>query len=380
MKFIGNYIDDKKIESKNQMAEMTLKEYYDLSKDILNNNEYQRKRVASSASIYSLLKQDLEQGCLMPPIVLAYTKEIDQINEISLTNEISSNKNNLLILDGLQRSFTIRDLVQNLPPNSPVMNFPIRVEFYIGINRLGILYRMLTLNTGQTPMSSRHQIEMLYASFMENNSINGIRLIREVENCSPKEKGEYKYKDVIDGFTSFIERNEQTIDRIDILDTVKSLRNITESGFKKSLFETFIKTYNNFIISISSLVSKTFDKNEFDNKVSLFGSDVVSIFNKSQALTGFGCAIGRLMDLKIIEKIEDIDFILKDLKCDEESIFLLLINLDKIRINAKKIGNDQRLYFARFFGILFNKEVEEYLDVKKSAEKGFEKYMREIMS
>lgn len=38
------------------------------------------------------------------------------------------------------------------------------VEIYFKINRFGNLYRMLTLNTGQTPMSLRHQIEILYGN------------------------------------------------------------------------------------------------------------------------------------------------------------------------------------------------------------------------
>lgn len=382
MKLIGTFIEDKKIESKNQLVEMSLEEYYNLSKDILDKNEYQRKRVSSSASIYSLLKQDLEKGCLMPPIVLAYTKDIAQIKEESFIKEIQENKDHLLILDGLQRSFTIRDLVKSLSPENPTLKNSIRVEIYIGINRLGILYRMLTLNTGQTPMSSRHQIEMLYSSFLESGSFTNIKLIKEVDGISPNRIEEYKYRDVIDGFTSFIERNEQTIDRIDILDTVKSLRNITEYDFKNSLFEDFVKAYNSFVVKVNSLVSTSINIDELDLKASPFGKDVISIFNKSQSLTGFGCAIGRLVDLKLITNFEELESKIERLDCNEESILVLLEKLDQVRQKAKKIGNDQRLYFARFFGILFNQDNtgDGYLNVKDAARQGFEKYLREIMS
>ena len=47
MEVLGNAIEDFRIKAKNFLVEMSLKEFYLLSKDILNNNEYQRKRVGS---------------------------------------------------------------------------------------------------------------------------------------------------------------------------------------------------------------------------------------------------------------------------------------------------------------------------------------------
>ena len=84
MKVIGKSIRDKRINSSNYMLEMSLKEYYDLSKDILKNNEYQRRRVKSSSTVYSLLREDLRRGCLIPPIVLALaTAEIVQDDDLA---------------------------------------------------------------------------------------------------------------------------------------------------------------------------------------------------------------------------------------------------------------------------------------------------------
>lgn len=89
----------------------------------------------------------------------------------------------------------------------------IRAEIYIGINKLGILYRMLTLNTGQTQMSTRHQIEIIYSDYVDTD-IEGIRLLREVDDQSPRRQGEYKFQDVIEGFTSFIQRDYLTMERM----------------------------------------------------------------------------------------------------------------------------------------------------------------------
>lgn len=102
-----------------------------------------------------------------PPIVLAYCEAISDGEEI--IEVIKRNPSGIKILDGLQRSYTIRDIVLDYESGkvpaedgNPLNNL-VRVEIYTGINKLGILYRMLTLNTGQTRMTTRHQIEIIYS-------------------------------------------------------------------------------------------------------------------------------------------------------------------------------------------------------------------------
>ena len=79
----------------------------------------------------------------------------------------------------------------------------LRIELYLGINKFGILYRMLTLNTGQTPMSVRHQIEMLYQDYLTHD-IEGIKVLREVDENNNNELGTYNFKSVIEGFNSYL--------------------------------------------------------------------------------------------------------------------------------------------------------------------------------
>ena len=92
----------------------------------------------------------------------------------------------MLILDGLQRTFVILDLHDDIKEGK-VKNFDtaiflnqiIRAEIYIGLGKLGILYRMLTLNTGQTTMSTRHLMEILYLDYLDKD-IDGIKNILEL--------------------------------------------------------------------------------------------------------------------------------------------------------------------------------------------------------
>ena len=58
---IMSKIFDQRINSWNLYVESTFGEYLKFAKKIINNNELQRKRVKTSKTIYSLLKNDLQK-------------------------------------------------------------------------------------------------------------------------------------------------------------------------------------------------------------------------------------------------------------------------------------------------------------------------------
>ena len=376
MEAVGTKIFDKKVNAYNQMYECSIKEYYELVKNILGNNEYQRRKVKSSSSIYSLLKEDLKQGCMIPPIVMAYVGENDSI--IDLNSE--ETKKHLLILDGLQRSFAILDIVnetQNLfDYNESVLDLPIRIELYTNINRMGILYRMLTLNTGQTRMSTRHQIEIIYSDYITHSPLSNIQLIKEVDNDTPKSIGQYKFRDVIEGFTSYIECDYLTLDRQDLLDQVKTLTKLRNETEGVELFTKYIDTYHKFVVKMNYFFPNKIE----DICVSQFGSSVIEIFNKSQSLTGFGAAVGIMQEKGIINGFEIIQEYITKLYDEniKDGLETLLTNLDEIRRKAKKIGNDQRLYFHYLYRKLFDPEKDSFLDFSKSAIAAYKEYQRDV--
>ena len=79
---------------------------------MVKNNDLQRKRVKTSKTVYSLLKTDLLNGCVIPPLVLAIVGYDDNLKNISndgLQDYIKKNRSNVLILDGLQRTHTLID-------------------------------------------------------------------------------------------------------------------------------------------------------------------------------------------------------------------------------------------------------------------------------
>lgn len=155
-------IFDQRINSWNLYVESTFGEYLKFAKKIINNNELQRKRVKTSKTIYSLLKNDLQKGCIMPPLVLALVKtdiiDVENPDQEKLLQYINENSKNVLLLDGLQRTYTLIDADTEMGKKSEeeyqkFLKNKLRLEIYVEINKFGILYRMLTLNTGQTPIT-----------------------------------------------------------------------------------------------------------------------------------------------------------------------------------------------------------------------------------
>ena len=389
---VASKVKDGRINAVNILLDMNIREYLEVAGNIIKNNEFQRKRVKNSSTVYALLKKDLRSNCTMPPIVLAIKAE--KMNHLLNPYDVDEEQikslfkpENLIILDGLQRTYTILDLVDELKKENNievlnnVLDNSIRIEIYLGINKIGILYRMLTLNTGQTPMSIRHQIEMLYSDYAEN-SIGEVRLLKETDSKSVKRIGEYQFRDAIEGFNSYLDRDELGISRNELLENIQNLEKLALENGTSDLFKDYILTYNDLIKKIDSFdIGWEVRKSELDIN-GVFGRSVLLIFTKSQVLSGFGAAIGKLKDSKVIDGFETVKHnvnnikLSSDINCTLDSVMInLLTKLDNIKNRAKKIGVEQRMFFTYFFRELFNHNSDSYLDINAAIESGFNKYI-----
>ena len=371
---VASKVKDGRINAVNVLLDMNIKEYLEVAGHIIKNNEFQRKRVKNSSTVYALLKKDLRSNCTMPPIVLAIKAE--KMNHLLNPFDIEEDQikslfkpENLIILDGLQRTYTILDLVEELTKENNrevlenVMNNSIRVEVYLGINKIGILYRML------------------YSDYAENN-IEDVRLFKETDSKSVRNIGEYQFRDVIEGFNSYLDRDELGISRNEVLENIQNLEKLALENGSSDLFKDYILTYNKLIKKVDSFnIGWEINKSEIEIN-GLFGKNILQIFTKSQVLSGFGAAIGKLKDSKVIEGFEtiknDIDNIVVSKKEDSNLDFAmvnLLGKLDDIKNRAKKIGVEQRMFFTYFFRELFNPNSDSYLDMNSAIESGFNKYI-----
>ena len=391
---IMSKIFDQRINSWNLYVESTFEEYLKFAKKIINNNELQRKRVKTSKTIYSLLKNDLQKGCIMPPLVLALVKtdiiDVENPDQEKLLQYINENSKNVLLLDGLQRTYTLIDADTEMGKKSEeeyqkFLKNKLRLEIYVEINKFGILYRMLTLNTGQTPMSARHQLEMLYSDML-NTEFEGVKLVTDKDGKADPDENEFIFKNAIEGFNSYMNRNELPIDRQDILENVKMLENMSDEDVSEDLFKEFLETYmklfgtlrkitDNHIVDEDELI-------EYGISESPFGKKVSKIFSTSQALTGFGAAVGKMKDLDIIKSLTDISGMIDKLEEKNEGyiwMMELLSKLDRIKVSSKKIGNAQRMFFQYFYRELLNSESDSYLNLDAAVQNGYKKYYSQVI-
>lgn len=387
---IKSILLDQRIESFNVLIDLSIGDYLAFAINVIDNNEYQRRKVIK-AKIREILKEDLQKGCLIPSIVLAtYGKSVQPgdfsaipSNAQAIINSAIKNKE-ILIIDGLQRTYVMLALKEELESKNnkeALQRFLaqiIRAEVYIGLKRIGLLYRMITLNTGQTTMSTRHLMEILYHDYT-GFDFEEITLIQDRDGRVPANNiNEYSFKDILDGFNSLIEKDEGLINRTEILDNIKSLDVLKdEVSTDKDLFKEFTMSFRHFLLTISnksenwSLNPENFQISGIELKSSPFGKNVIDVFKRSQVLTGYGAAIGQLRETRALtfdilnEYIERLETSNNDWQYTFTS---MLAHLDIINNRSKKIGNDQRYYFRIFYRSLFNEESDQFLNILKAAD------------
>lgn len=384
MKIVSD-IEDGLLEARSLLLEMTISEYLNIGKDILSKNKYQRRRVQGGTAMYSLLFRDLLRKCTMPPLVLAFDDKNKggNLNDKTPKEEVESimSSENLLILDGLQRTYTMFSILEDSnvdeQKKEEYLAHIIRVEVYVGLTRTGILYRMLTLNSGQTPMSKRHQIEILYSRYKESD-LGDIKFVCQADSDKKLGLDMYDFDDAIEGFNSFINGDESPIDKFEIREIVERMEKITNDDYQKEIFEDYIRTYNSFVHRIDRISNSW----AFSDEVTWrpFGRNISQIFCKSQPMSAFGAAIGTLIQNESIKSLHDIqekyDSVIVG-NAINTTFYKLLSNLEEIRTRAPKIGVEQRFYLRLFFLKLFDPKGQENCNIFASVEKSFQQYKEE---
>lgn len=356
---VVSHIKDKRINSTNILLDCSYGEYLRFAFDIIKNNEFQRKRVKTSKTVYALLKDDMKHGCVIPSIVLAaskisYSKDGDEI-----LKQICEAPENVMILDGLQRTYTLIDANTDMKGKEGYDDFlqhMLRLEVYIEINKFGVLYRMLTLNTGQTPMSIRHQLEIMY-SYMMDESIEGVKIVRDTDGSADSDNNEFVFKNTIEGFNSYLNRKEFPIDREELLDNIIVLEKMSAESSREDIYQDYVKCYvhvfsvmrnitNNHEVTIEEL-------EEYGISGSPFGKKASKIFSSSQAMTGFGAAVGKLKDNGLCDGFKMIVDLTNELEEKAgnqqfEWMILLLKKWMSLRIHLRKLVMHKECFFNTF--------------------------------
>lgn len=151
---------------------LTAKADYQFAMDhlvpLIDRLEFQRSPLRKS--FYSRLERDIVSGCIMPFLTIAIKAEginLDYFKHPS-SDELIRLFDNAFVLDGIQRLNTLSRVAQNEKLD---LARPVFFNILICNSMDRLLYRMVTLNNGQKPMSARHQIEVLASNIFDFEDI-----------------------------------------------------------------------------------------------------------------------------------------------------------------------------------------------------------------
>lgn len=249
---------------------------------LMDRLDFQRK--IQNQKFYKRLSSDINSGCIMPALTLAF---IDQNAEKYFNkskkffhNYVSKNISTGLILDGIQRLNTLKKSSLNEEFDRFL---PIFFNILICPSKDKLLYRMITLNNGQKPMTTRHQIEILLSNVY--NFKNGtITILSEKEAIGGKAHGSFKASDFINAYLAFLSSSTNIDNKKIIEERLDELlaNQIIERGISSDDME-----FSDIIEYISKHSQEQSIKKWFQNENNLIGFCVAmrSSFSKIASLT-----------------------------------------------------------------------------------------------
>lgn len=210
LKILGTFTD-LRTDTPVVYGQISIPDYFELIGPNFDRFSIQRRREKHPA--YARMKSDIQRGVLLPTITLAPVleqaprlKEFARRQDISLETfaEEIRRSGHLNILDGLQRTYVLKDLTDagHQFLDQQTLHLEIRIEPDIK----HLIYRIIVLNAGQKPMSMRHQIEILFLSFQSTleRQIPNLELFTESDNFRRNRSRKFALDRIAGGYHAFL--------------------------------------------------------------------------------------------------------------------------------------------------------------------------------
>lgn len=297
---------------------------------LINRLDFQRNTL--NRKYYQRLKQDIIDGCILPPLTIAFDSielrdslSKDGLNYEDISGILHENISDGFILDGIQRLNILNEA-------SDDEKFKINNTLYANViisnsvNKL--LYRMIILNNGQKPMSARHQIEILLNRTIEQILIEdkySEYIFSEKHRVRGDGKSKLKKEVLIKAYLAFSTKSIN-IDNQKIIESKLNeiiSEKIVSSEVKNSNIE-FNKIFE-FLIELIEL-----------SKLDKYEIDLIDWLNNENNIIGLFVGIAKNSDI-LICSLEDV------LKCIDIVEYLIVsINPSKVRVSniRRKVVSD----------------------------------------
>lgn len=329
--------EDSKRQCLSMITKMTLREYYDLAKKSFDENgslEGQRgviKKSAAAARIRKRMHEDFSKGAIFPQVVIGVTQSTKEFKNFSSGMEISIDcfkGKNISIIDGMQRS---NIYFSNFVGNE---DREIRVEFWVADDSVQLLYRMLVLNTGQTPWNTRRQVEVVFSNLAKSiedelhkqhpDYKEMVKIAQIDENKKRTQAGIYPLNSVIEMYLGFNTRNvkvqvsdelSEEYQRFDMMESI-------EMSDSLKYFVTSFGLMCKLDFCLANNISNIGDKRQFGEGKDIFASAPVRM--------GFivACAetiLGKISTKRTSEDMEN----RKNRLCDQIDVIVEKIDKEK---------------------------------------------------
>ena len=262
--------------------------------------ELQRKKENHKG--YDRLRKDIEEGALLPSITLAVKHDLvaDIVKNIDddkkLEDSLSAEGGVVDILDGLQRTYILRELKENSHEFKDGQT--LLLEYWLESDLKNIVYRMIVLNSGQKAMSMRHQIDLLFATTKQTlqESVPGVELFTERDGARRTSANKYPLSNIAAAYYAFLKGSPEQDSENIVNDQIRN-NEIFESSKEKinEDFETFIDIFKKFKI-IDGLAWQLYQDEPQSNDGHIWlGSDNV--------IVSFFAATGILVKNNMKEKV-----------------------------------------------------------------------------
>lgn len=295
-------------------------------------DRFGEQRKLQSKGFYARLKSDILTGCVMPPITVAFVDaqaaKLTDPGEIQVF--VQKNIGEGYILDGMQRLNTLHDAANEegfTDDRSIFVNVIVAEKYDL------LLYRMITLNNGQKPMTARHQIEMLTGGAIDLSAAI-FPIITEKETEKTKTNGAFRKSDIVEAYTAYLTNNVNNQNK-KIIES--KLNEILVGRVMESNISDEAVTFSEILQQVSRLSEN---------------SDVKTWLRLSNNLIGF--AVGAKHSLLIIQGISSDDFAQVTSKFDEA-----FDAINQSKVNVGKVRRELSSFYISEIEEFFNASVDQ---------------------
>lgn len=363
-------------------AVTTIGEYLNWYKEQGEANKLPEQRpvlnTRSANTIRKRLVQDLMSGAVIPPIVVGISTNDDfsLISEESSSEFVNAHLEQGTVIDGMQRTQALLDACEG---NGEIANDPLRIDFWLSSDVFSLVYRMLVLNTGQSPWDLKRQMEVVYGPMITEveRKVPGITIHRRNDMVRRKHSGEYRASSIVELFLSYTARKENLNNAEKIADdfTKLDVAQLTGSLQASDLYYKTIKMLFDFDNAISRFADQDYESidgdSRFMNGMDLFtqeSSKIGFVVAVSQEVVGKAGATERTIEVQnqkmdqIVAAFNNMLQRINEMGNDELSSFLCFDVLrEKMQsFPPKNIGAQQRAFYKKSFSEL----IESKFDVE----------------